>query len=298
MMKRPLIFILFSALISFQFLIKEDLKFLTGYWLSSPDASYVLPPELHEISGLTEIDSVSFACVQDELGTIFIYDAVKNKIRNQFTFAMPGDYEGITRVGKNLYVLRSDGALAEVLNFESPKRHINYYYSYIPVRNNEGLCYDATGNRLLIGGKSRPEGEGNRDRRLIYAFDLKTKTIGRTPAFEFDTRQLTAYAINNNVPLPYRTRKKGKTEVRVPVFKLNTSEIAIHPVTKQLFLLSAADKMLLLFDLKGNIQHMEVLDPALFNKPEGITFFMNGDMLITNEGQESLPTLHRFKYHR
>jgi hypothetical protein len=42
--------------------------------------------------------------------------------------------------------------------------------------------------------------------------------------------------------------------------------------------------------------HMEKLNPAMFNKPEGITFFANGDMLITNEGQEGSPTLLCFPY--
>jgi hypothetical protein len=48
--------------------------------------------------------------------------------------------------------------------------------------------------------------------------------------------------------------------------------------------------------MKGNLEHIEQLDPIVFNKAEGITFYDNGDMLITNEGQDKKPTVLFFKY--
>jgi uncharacterized protein YjiK len=263
-----------------------------GYKLSTPDASYILPDSLHEVSGLTEIDSLSFACIQDENGIIFIYDVRKNRIIRQINFGPNGDYEGIARVRDNMYILRSDGLIIEVLNYESPKRKINSYITNIPVKNNEGLCYDEPEQRLLIGCKSKLEGPENVDRRFIYAFDLKKKSLIRTPVYSFSVRTLIQYAEANNVQLPVRYRKK----IVEPWLKLNTSEIALHPVTNDLYLLSATDKMLLIFDRKGQVRHMEQLDPQLFNKAEGITFLHNADMLITNEGQQGRPTLHRFNY--
>jgi hypothetical protein len=56
--------------------------------------------------------------------------------------------------------------------------------------------------------------------------------------------------------------------------------------------------MLFIFDRSGQIRHIEKLDPFLFNQPEGLTFFANGDMLITNEGQQKYPTLLRFNVKR
>jgi hypothetical protein len=40
---------------------------------------------------------------------------------------------------------------------------------------------------------------------------------------------------------------------------------------------------------------MQLLDPEMFNKSEGIAFYENGDMLITNEGQDKKPTLLHFE---
>ena len=54
--------------------------------------------------------------------------------------------------------------------------------------------------------------------------------------------------------------------------------------------------MMFIFDREGRIMHIEKLNPVMFNKAEGIAFFENGDMLITNEGQSKLPTLLRFNY--
>ena len=56
--------------------------------------------------------------------------------------------------------------------------------------------------------------------------------------------------------------------------------------------------MLFVFDMNGTIEYMEKLNPDIFNQPEGITFLKNGDMLISNEGQNKNPTLLRFNYNR
>jgi hypothetical protein len=50
--------------------------------------------------------------------------------------------------------------------------------------------------------------------------------------------------------------------------------------------------------MNGTIEYSEKLNPELFNMPEGITFFKNGDMLISNEGKDKYPTILRFNYDR
>jgi hypothetical protein len=48
--------------------------------------------------------------------------------------------------------------------------------------------------------------------------------------------------------------------------------------------------------MNGEIENIERLNPSLFSNAEGIAFFENGDMLITNEGQNKSATLLRFNY--
>ena len=48
--------------------------------------------------------------------------------------------------------------------------------------------------------------------------------------------------------------------------------------------------------MNGNLEHIEQLNPVIFNKPEGLSFYQNGDVLISNEGQAHQPTLLKFNY--
>jgi len=270
---------------------------IPGYDLALPRYKFVLPDTLREISGLTSLDSASFACVQDENGILFIYDAVNNKIKRQHAFYTNGDYEGIARVGKSIYVLRSDGMLFEIPDYEHVSNKPDSFATGVPASDNEGLCYDADHNRLLIACKGKTgKGREFKDRRVIYGFDLKMKILSTEPVFEFDVMQIKEFAIRHKISLPAKARKKKGETVREPQIKFMTSAICIHPQTKKLYLLSAADHLLFVFGKEGTLEHMEWLNPALFNKAEGITFFENGDMLITNEGQDKKPTLLRFKY--
>ncbi len=120
------------------------------YDLSAPDKVYVLPPALYEISGMTETDASTIACIQDEHGIFFFYDINKNQIVRQIVFGSEGDYEDIARVDKTLYVMRSDELLIEVKDFNSDNFKSASYSTGIPGRNTEGLCYDRKTNRLLI----------------------------------------------------------------------------------------------------------------------------------------------------
>ncbi len=266
---------------------------ITGYNLTSPNQIFILPDTLREISGITTIDSTSFACIQDENGILFIYDLVKNKIKKQYVFNIDGDYEGICRVGKLTYILRSDGNLYEISDYETENIKVRSYQTNIPSHNNEGLCYDKINNRLLIASKGKiGKGPEYKNKRVIYAFDLKEKQLNKEPAFEFDIQKIKTFASNKQIHLPTKNKKKGQSVE--PWLRFTTSAITLHPLTDKLFLLSSSDHILFIFKPNGDNDHMELLDPVLFNKAEGITFLENGDMLVTNEGQDKNPTLLRF----
>lgn len=268
---------------------------IIGYNLTAPTVSLTLPHILQEISGLTYIDSSSIACIQDEKGILFIYNYQKDKIKKKYTFNIDGDYEGIARVNDTIYILRSDGTLFEILDYKSKAFRLNSYITGLPANNNEGLCFDPDNNRLLIACKGKiGKGREFKDKRVIYGFDLKTKQLSQEPVFDFDLQAIKEFALRENVDVHVKRKKKGK--VMDPVIKFMTSDIAIHPITKKLFLLSASDHMLFIFNRNGQLEHIEKLDPELFVQAEGITFLPDGEMFITNEGQNNKATLLRFKY--
>ena len=73
-----------------------------------------LPAILKEISGISFIDNDRIACIQDEMGSVFIYNLSTSSLEDQVSFAAPGDFEGIAMVNKTAWVLRSDGKLFEI----------------------------------------------------------------------------------------------------------------------------------------------------------------------------------------
>ena len=265
------------------------------YNLSKPDMIYILPALLNEISGITETDASTIACIQDENGIIFFYDLIKGQIKKQYSFYTDGDYEGITRVDKTVYILRSDGTLFEITNYEAAILKREIYSTGINIKDNEGLCFDKQGNRLLIAPKAYITGKSeDKNKRVIYGFDLRSKKLIEKPAFIFDLSDIKKFALENKIKVPMDNPKKGQK--MKPVIEFIPSAIGIHPITNRLFIVSGIERILFVFDMNGKIEYLEKLDSDLFNQPEGITFLKNGDMLISNEGQNKKPTLIRFNY--
>lgn len=264
-----------------------------AYDFSEPTERIDLPKILNEISGLVLIDTNRFGCIQDEKGVVFIYDLESEKIVDEVRFADDGDFEGIAKVGDDLYVLRSDGELFHVMNFLSDSFRVEQFTTGVPADNNEGLCYDSAETRLLIGCKSKiGAGKEYKDIRAVYEFDLITHRLNPQPAFEFYIPDLVSWADSAKVKLPVKEKKSGDEAA----LKFRTSAIAIHPVTGNLHLLSASDHMYFEFRRDGAPVYMELMNDRKFNKPEGMCFYRNGNMLITNEAQDKKPTLYLFDY--
>lgn len=265
-------------------------------WFNFKKPSFILnlPFELREISGLTDFSQNEIACVQDENGIIFIYNLESDSIIGQYNFGLNGDFEGLTRVDSTYYVLRSDATLLEI-GFPWDSSNVIETKLNIPTQDNEGLCYDERDNRLLLAPKSKMgKGEHFKNIRAIYAIDLATKELNETPLFLIDTEEIVNFANAHSIPLPQKLSKQSSDSVSA--LKFMPSSLAVHPKTDEIYVISAVDHTLAVFDKNGTILNFMYLDPLLFNKPEGITFLQNGDMVITNEGQMGVPTLLKFDW--
>ncbi len=261
-----------------------------NYNLDTPDVQNVLPDILNEVSGLTDIDSSHVACVQDELGTIFIYNFISGKIVSQHLFDTYGDFEGLTYTGEAIFILRSDGRLTEWNDFKSDLANIKHYKLPLLTANNEGLCYDKKHNRILIAAKSTPLDHDKKSERFIYSFDISKKTLLEKPLYSLNTGQLAIKAQKFNIPT-YSTTKKGKKKP----FNFRPSSLAVHPLSDDIYIISATDKLLLVINRKGEVIQMKELESERFTKAEGITFLHDGTMIITNEAAGKVPTLLVYK---
>ncbi len=260
-----------------------------GYNLEEPGIRHQLPNILNEISGLTDIDSTHVACVQDEIGTVFIYNFKTGDIVSQHRFDSIGDFEGLTYTSKALYILRSDGRLTEWNNFPVQNASIKQYKLSLATSNNEGLCFDSKNSRLLIAAKSKPINHDEKSERFIYAFNLKTKKLDEKPVYSLNVDSLSIRALQFGIE-QLVTTAKGE---RKP-FNFRPASLAVHPITDDIYVISAADRILLVMNRKGEVIFMKQLDAELYAKAEGITFLKDGTMIITNEAAGKTPNLYVF----
>jgi len=240
------------------------------YRLDSPDLVHVLPHSLDEISGLTPIDSVHVAAVQDEKGTLFILNVETGKIVDSVRFAGRGDFEGVEAIGNQIFVLRSDG---DLFTFSSDRTTWSNRTPSKRIRTRlsrrydaEGLAYDATSGTVLIVCKEYP-GKGFRRSRAVYTFDLRSKKVSDDPAFILSSDSL-AIALG---------------ESRKMHSRFKPSAIAVHPSSGNLFLLSSPNRLLLVSDWSGHILAVQKLDKDIIRQPEGIAFMPDGALIIASE---------------
>lgn len=265
------------------------------YDFSKTNERIALPTVLNEISGITFVDSITVLCVQDEDGIIFQYDINKKEITHTYPFGDNGDYEGIALRGDTAYILRSDGTLFEVEHYSADKPKVNVHSTNIPVKNIEGLCFDKKNQRFLIAPKGRTvKGKEGKDIRTIYSYDAVKHQLNTTPVYTLDMNEIRAYVLKNELEVP--VKKKKKSPHGEPIIHFRISSLEMHPITKQLYMLSDVDHMIFVYSQAGKLEYAEVLDEDVFNKAEGISFLANGDLIISNEADGRQPTLLKFKY--
>ncbi|GAB3815933.1 hypothetical protein GCM10028895_10620 [Pontibacter rugosus] len=155
---------------------------------AKPLATWQLPVELREISGIALLPDNKMACIQDEEGVIFIYNLGSKNIEDRIKFAGPGDYEEIAVAGTTAYVLRSDGAVFEVSDFNSKKPTVTEHKSVLAAtQDTEGLAYDEKNKRLLIACKGHDDKLGAN--KGVYVLDLTSKQMQLEPLIKIPLAQ-------------------------------------------------------------------------------------------------------------
>jgi len=240
---------------------------MPGAQLVKISQKWELPDILSEISGIAMMDNDRIACIQDENGIIFIYNLRTSKIEQKIEFGDTGDYEGIALVGTTAYVLRSDGSIFEVNEFAN--QTVPAIKHTIPLKGKydfEGLCYDQINNRLLLNIKDMDKGEF----KPIFAFDLSTKQLKAEPVFN----------INYNDPVFDILEVKKSDKI------LRPTEIGIHPLTGNIYVLEAKNPKLLILDPTGKPLKLYVFKKEQFRQAEGMSFSKEGKLYISNEGND------------
>lgn len=231
--------------------------------------SWELPKELLEISGIAWIDKDRVATVQDNEGTIFIYNFNDKKIERQIKFGQPGDYEGIEYVAPNYFVIRSDGFIYEV---NTDGKILNEYDLPLTVEDNtESTHYDVANNRLLIGQK-----KSGKSSNEIYSFDLSSRQFNPKPVYTID--------LVHDVFACGAEGKAGKKKSNST--GLRPSSMAIDPKTKDFYIADGPKQRILVLSPDAQPKHFLQLDKKLFPQAEGLMFSPEGKLYVSTEGQK------------
>lgn len=239
------------------------------YNFLNPTSTHDLPDILREISGISLKSDSQILCIQDELGIVFTVNLKTDDIQSIFRFTDLGDFEDITAKGDTVFVLRSDGTIFW-FNIQDKNSPIYSKTLQLQSLNLEGLFYDDNSKKLIIASKSETLGQAENERH-IYTFDLHT-----------NSQPQKLLTINTTEIQSFVNKQYGS----IVTIDFNPSAISIHPLTKELYILSALDRSIAVYK-NQKLQAVYMLPAELYFKPEGIAFTPTGDLLLSSEGMKN-----------
>lgn len=270
------------------FVLFERPGYIFPYRLAEPAGTWKLPAVLNEISGISLAGDGRLACVQDEQGIIFIFNPRTGEIEKEIAFGGPGDYEDITVIGEDAWVVRSDGRLFHVSGFlEDGKLAVKEHPTVLSEENNvEGLAYDPVTGKLLVACKDMPfhDGRKGEGQRAVYSFDMGSDRMDQDPVLLIHTDTVMAYRQGDHQTGAGEDQyEKAVDKKRDKVFK--PSGIAVHPKTNDIYVIASAGKLLLVISRTGEILALVGLGKDLMPQPEGICFGLDESLFISSEGE-------------
>lgn len=223
---------------------------------------------LKEISGIAYQESKqSFLAINDEKGIVYVLDPKTFRIINKYNFGDAGDYEEIQVIENIIYVLRSDGTIYKMkLNGVDMPYVETFEYSGPKAREYESFYIDILSNTIVLIPKHMKGG--------AKANGLITHTISNLDG---------AYVQKKEYVLSWGDLKSSSI--------LHPSAVAIHPISKDIYLLASIEKRLVVLNADWKILAEYELDRSYFQQPEGITFDSKANLYITNEAGEKSPTV-------
>jgi uncharacterized protein YjiK len=223
-----------------------------------------LSAQLDEISGIAYYpkDTSLFAIV-DEEGWLYKIYAKKQGSLRKWKFGKQGDYEDVMLIDSSFYVLKSNGDITKVRFDASDSVYTETYIFPESAGKNEfeSMYYDKQSGNIEMLCKDCASDK--KAMLSIWSFNIETRQYDLSP---------------HTIDVAPIAKTLGENKVR---FK--PSATAVNPITKELYMVSAVNKVLVIADTSGKVIEVFQLSPTVFAQPEGIAFTPSGDLLISNE---------------
>lgn len=233
---------------------------------SGPARQWKLPASLREISGLAMNQDGRLFAVADEQALIYELDYSSGSLVNRFSLGGPpikGDFEGIAIDGAGtFYVLTSVGRLFKFREGASNEavRYQAYDLGTRDLCELEGLAYVASRDVLALACKRVYDGK----KRFVRIYFW---SIGQEQRLD----EPLLVDIRDARPLMGSKR-------------LNVSGIEWQATSDHLVLLAASENTLIEASASGVLIWAGKLQNRYHRQAEGITFDLDGNLLISDEG--------------
>ncbi len=235
-----------------------------GYNLIQSD-KYELPHRLNEVSGIAfnKGNPDTIYTEQDEDAKLFHFKlGDKNELTTKF--GKHGDYEDITVCRNNVILLRSDGILVTIpLNdtHQEVTDNAKEWLDLLPKGEYESLGSIDTSGELFVFCKHCKE----KNQAKGFVFKISNDgTITPNGNFDIDIGQIEAHLDNKDIDF-------------------RPSGLALNPCTKEWFIISSVNKLLVVADFNWKVKDVFPLNPSVFPQPEGIAFDNECNLYISNE---------------
>jgi uncharacterized protein YjiK len=246
---------------------EKDIK-LKNYHLGKPE-KFFMPESLLEVSGIAfnggKGDTV-FA-INDEEGRFF---RLAWDVKKQYNakFGKKGDYEDVAIVNGKVVVLKSNGHLFIFPFAEAYYEEVDSVIeldALLPEGEYEGMYADQATGKLYVICKNCK----NDDPQTTvsgYVFQIGD-AVYPTGTFQLDVNAI-----------------KSLTEKVKRGFQ--PSALAQNPITREWFIVSGLNKLLVVTDSAWKIKETYPLSGNTFNQPEGVAFDSEGNLYVSNEGDD------------
>lgn len=247
-----------------------------GYQLDNP-YTIKLPLELDEISGVVyhEADTSIFA-INDERGWLYKVFVNRPTEIQKWKFFDGADFEDLVLLDSTFYVLESNGNIIAFRHFTADS--VLAQRNLFPEQGNEFeiLFYDPQIKKMVL---------------ICKDCESDKKKALSTYSFDPNTGQYSNHSLTIDV-------KRIASVLKKKSIKFKPSAAAINPVSGDIFIFSAVNKLLVVTDKAGAAKQVMPIDPGKFKQPEGITFTPSGNMIISNEAADiGVANIMIFKYH-
>ncbi|MGQ1785244.1 MULTISPECIES: SdiA-regulated domain-containing protein [unclassified Saccharicrinis] len=245
---------------------------LAHYNFEKPDNIIKLSAFLTEISGLSfNSANNNLLAINDEQGLIYELNPTTGEILSQQKFGSTGDYEGVEKVGNNIYIVKSNGDIYKKTPTETVKIETR-----LSLKNDvEGLGYDTTNKQLLVSCKAKTLSEKDpKGSKAVYSFNLAKEKLNKEPFLLIKRKKVSKLIKNDGGSKKAEDRAKG----------FSPSGIAVHPITKHVYIVSAVESMMLVYSLEHKPIQCVFFDKSKIPQPEGICFSPDGTLFVSTEG--------------